>query len=387
MNDNAGPGTSPHNSNASATRASTLNANAVAKSRARRWRWWLIAGMVLIMLIGAIVAPTFKSKQQRAAVTIAKDAPPTTVVGLGYLEPASTLVTIGTPGGGDAARIASLQVVEGQEVEQGEIIAVLDTADRLNAQRKASQSQIDLKRLALQRQRLDMVNAIASRRAAVTRARADLDTAAAELKRQEDLVAQGFTSPSALQSKRREFLNAEATLEETSAALRRAETTTAASAHSSSSEFIDVAMVLRELAAAEADLAVTRANLDLATIRAPFKGRITAINARPGERIGNDGVVEMGATDNMRAVIEVYQSDIDRIRLNQSAELRADALTQTFAGKVERIGIAIKRQTVVNNDPATATDARVVEVFVALDADTSRKLSAYSRLQVRAKFK
>lgn len=357
-------------------------------------RWWLIAALAVL----SIVAISFvfwgmsQRKQERAAqVAAVANRPPPAVVGLGFLEPSSTVVTVGAPGSGDSQRIASLNVIEGQEVEQNQTIAVMDTAEKLQAQVRSAQAQIDLKRVMLQKQRLDMVSTIASRRAAVNRARADFEVTQAELKRQEDLVAQGFTSPSTLQGKRREFLNAQATLDEAIAALQRAETTVAPASGARKSgaaagEFIDVAVTERDLAAAEADLLVARANLDQAVIRAPFKGRIISIKAYPGERVGSDGVVEIGSTNKMRAVIEVYQTDIDRVRVGQAVALRADALNDMYMGKVDRIGIAVKRQTVVNNDPATATDARVVEVFVSLDDDTSRKLSTYSRLQVLAKF-
>lgn len=56
-------------------------------------------------------------------------------------------------------------------------------------------------------------------------------------------------------------------------------------------------------------------------------------------------------------------------------------------GVVERVGLKVKRQSVINNDPATDTDARVIEVRVALDAASSVRVSNLTRLQVRAHFK
>jgi HlyD family secretion protein len=46
----------------------------------------------------------------------------------------------------------------------------------------------------------------------------------------------------------------------------------------------------------------------------------------------------------------------------------------------------VKRQSIINNDPATDTDARVIEVRIALDAASSQRVASLSRLQVRARF-
>jgi HlyD family secretion protein len=53
-------------------------------------------------------------------------------------------------------------------------------------------------------------------------------------------------------------------------------------------------------------------------------------------------------------------------------------------GKVERIGSQVKRQTIVNTDPSTNIDARVIEVHVALDAASSQKAAKFTNLQITA---
>jgi HlyD family secretion protein len=324
-----------------------------------------------------------------ARVEVAEAPPPAAapaVVGLGYLEPASTVVIIGAPGGGESSRIVELRAAEGQQVEAGQVLAVLDSAARLAVQVESAQAHVRLKRLLLKRQRLDTESTLQSRRAALARARAELESSQAEYKRQLDLLTQQHTTAAVVDVKQKEFLTAQATVEEAEAALRRAESLVPVPQEGRTGNLIDVAVAEQELAAAEVDARVAQANLDQALIRAPFAGRVIAVKTRPGERVGSEGVLELGTTDQMRAVVEVYQTDITRIRVGQAVELRADVLQEPVAGTVERIGIAVKRQTVVNNDPATATDARVIDVHVALDPDKGLGLASLSRLQVRAVF-
>lgn len=344
--------------------------------------------LLLGILATAMLAAGYHYFSRRAAAPVAPVAEvrPPAVVGLGYLEPSSTVVKIGAPGSPDALKIGSLLVAEGDEVAAGQVLAVLDTAAKLAAQVKQSEAQVQLKQLQLERQRLEITYTIASRHAALERARANLDSSKAEFGRQQSLVDRNVATLANLEKKKMDFLNAQATVREMEAAIARIQAASEIAIPSRPRTVIDIAVTEQELASAEADLNVARANLELATIRAPFAGRVLTLKTRGGERFSNDGLLELGATQSMRAVVEVYQSDIWRIRIGQAASIRAEVLGQPISGTIERISATVKRQSVVNNDPATATDARVIEVFVALDEAASRKVAVLSRLQVQVVF-
>ena len=351
----------------------------------RRRRWLLMAlGLAAVAGVAAVWMHANRVPPPATVATAPARAP--AVVGLGYLEPASSVIKVGAPGTADALRVGVLNVQEGQEVEAGEVLAVLDTFDRLSAQLQASEAILRLKRLTLERQRVEIASAITSRRSALERARAELEMVKADFNRQQTLFERGVTTAANVEKKRRELLTAEATVREMQAALTRIETQAKLGPTDGTPSQIDVAVTELEVAAAEADVRVVKASLEQAKIRAPMRGRVLAIKTRAGERFSPDGLLEMGATDAMQAVVEVYQSDVSRVRLGQRVTVRAEALSAPISGTVSRIGVAIKRQSVINNDPATATDARVVEVFVAFDAEASRAIASLSRLQVHAVF-
>jgi len=140
----------------------------------------------------------------------------------------------------------------------------------------------------------------------------------------------------------------------------------------------DSADIAVRVAAAALDAA--RAQLALAEIRAPITGQVIEVHARAGEQIGPEGVVELGETDRMFAVAEVYETDIGLVRVGQQAKIESPALGAPLAGRVERIGLKVGRMDVIGTDPIAKTDARVVEVRIALDE--SERAHALTHLQV-----
>lgn len=349
-------------------------------------RRWLVPKLGLIVLIGVAALWAFVMRPIPPVPVAVTPVRPPAVVGLGYLEPASSVIKVGAPGAADALRVGVLKVQEGQEVEAGQMLATLDTFDRLTAQLHAAEAILRLKRVTLERLKVEIAANLTSRRSALERARAELDMVRNDFERQQTLFERGVTTTANVEKKRRELLTAEATVREMTAALARIETQSKLGPADGVASQIDIAVTEQEVVASEADVRVTKASLAQATIRAPIRGRILAIKTRAGERFTSDGLLEIGATEIMQAVVEVYQTDVARVRVGQLVTAKAEALPTPISGTVSRIGVAIKRQSVINNDPATSTDARVVEVFVAFDAATSRSIASLSRLQVQAVF-
>lgn len=147
---------------------------------------------------------------------------------------------------------------------------------------------------------------------------------------------------------------------------------------------VDVMAAETDVKSAIASQRRAEANLAQAYIKSPQDGQIYEIYARPGEVVGTNGIADIGKTSQMYSIVEVYQSDIKKIRVGQKVEINSPSLANKLQGTVERVGIQIKRQNTINADPTSNIDDRVVEVHVALEPDSSEKAAKFTNLQVQA---
>ncbi|MFN7468491.1 MAG: HlyD family efflux transporter periplasmic adaptor subunit, partial [Pseudanabaena sp.] len=88
-------------------------------------------------------------------------------------------------------------------------------------------------------------------------------------------------------------------------------------------------------------------------------------------------------TSQMYVVAEIYETDIGKIKVGQTATIESEAFEGLITGKVDRIGLRIAKNDVLGTDPAAKTDVRVIEVKIKLD--DSKKVSGLTNLQVRVK--
>lgn len=132
--------------------------------------------------------------------------------------------------------------------------------------------------------------------------------------------------------------------------------------------------------AAEAAVTAADAMLALSTVLAPRKGQILYVHTQPGERVGVEGVLEIGQTDIMYAVAEVYETDIIYVKKGQKAQIMSPALSGPQSGAVESIGLKVGRMDVLGMDPVAQADARVIEVHILLDDPAA--VSHLTNLQV-----
>jgi HlyD family secretion protein len=118
----------------------------------------------------------------------------------------------------------------------------------------------------------------------------------------------------------------------------------------------------------------------MAIVRSPLAGQVIEIHTRRGERVGGDGIAELGRTDSMYAVAEVYETDIGAVKIGAGATITSPALSEPLHGTVESIALKIGKADVLNTDPAAKIDARVVEVDIRLD--DSKSVRGLTNLQV-----
>lgn len=123
-------------------------------------------------------------------------------------------------------------------------------------------------------------------------------------------------------------------------------------------------------------------------LRSPIDGYVLSINSRVGERSSSDGVLEIGASQNMQAIIEVYESDIDRVFISQEVELFSEngGFDTKLFGRVERINPQVQQRQVLSTDPTGDADARIIEVLVNLDKESKALVRGFAGMKVIAKF-
>ena len=139
----------------------------------------------------------------------------------------------------------------------------------------------------------------------------------------------------------------------------------------------------QELRKAKAELKRQRIKLPDGELVAPFSGTVLEI-LRPGERPGSDGVLSIGRSDQMEAVLEVYESDIGRVRVGQRVLLQSEngGFDGELQGRVRRINPLVQQRDVISTDPTADTYARVVEVYVALDPADARRVRQLTGLKL-----
>jgi HlyD family secretion protein len=238
----------------------------------------------------------------------------------GRLEPRNGARRIAGPSDAVAV-VKALLVEEGDAVRRGQTVAVMDMFDVRDA--------------AVQKIRAEMV----SQEAAVARQKAEAENARQELERAKQLAAEGVGSVS-------DADRWENTRSAALAALLEATT---------------------RMESMRASLRAAEADRDRAVVRSPLAGRVLRVHARAGERVGPDGIAEIGETGAMYAVAEVYETDIPRVAKGQRATISSPALGRPLTGVVERVGLKVGRLSAVGADPAARNDARAVEVKIRLD--------------------
>jgi HlyD family secretion protein len=92
--------------------------------------------------------------------------------------------------------------------------------------------------------------------------------------------------------------------------------------------------------------------------------------------------MNLGDLSRMTAELEVYQTQIGQVAVGDAVSVTAEALPRPLSGAVTRIGLEVGRQTLTDASPAANTDARVVKVYVRLDAESAAVAQRYTNLQV-----
>lgn len=298
-----------------------------------------------------------------------------------------SIVTAGARTGG---RLAELLVEVGQEVEAGQVIAVIDPAD-LQALVRQAEANLAIARAGLKPTRSDVTmtgataslgvaQADAARQAALAdlaTARIQVNAARDEVRRLEPLQQSGFVSSQALDVAKVNIRIAEANVVAAVARVSAAEeahkaarTNTAVVVAKQGGVEAAEALVKR----AEAELAAARLRLAQSQVTAPTDGIVARRLAHPGEVIAlGQGLVAIVESRKLWVTAYVDETQIPRVRSGAKVEVRLDAFPhRPLAAHVAVVNAATGDSlSLAPSNTLPGTSTRVVQrVPVTITLDT-----------------
>tara|TARA_Y100001968_G_scaffold70619_1_gene61773 strand:- start:365 stop:1282 length:918 start_codon:yes stop_codon:yes gene_type:complete len=252
------------------------------------------------------------------------------VAALGQLNPLGEIRKLAAPtsGKGGTPRLSKLLIREGDSIFKGQILAVFDNRLKLEANLKSEQANLNI-----------LMSEIRIKKR--------------EINRYQTLVDKGAVALIVLDK-----MNDDLFLSET--------------------------RVLKLKSAIDA----IKVDLEQTQLKSPIDGIVLQILVREGERPDSSGVVKVGANQSMEALIEVYESDINRVQLGQAVDLISEngGFKGSLKGQVSLISPQVRQRRVLSTDPTGDADSRVVEVRVKLDNASAKKVSHLTGMKVIARF-
>jgi RND family efflux transporter MFP subunit len=293
----------------------------LTRRRRRKWLWLLgLAALALGGLAWYFTQPRPAAVETTPIVTTYPSQEFLVLNATGYVV-AQRKAAIASKATG---RLTWLGVAEGSRVKAGDIIARIDNRDVV-AQAESAQA------------------SVLAARAALLQAQAEVRDAAAQLKRNEDLLAKGFVSPATVDTAR-----------------WRADRAVAGVANA------QAAIGVAEANARNAEVAV-----DYTLIRVPFDGVILSKSANVGDMVtpfssaadSKGAVVSMADMSTLEVEADVSESSLAKIKVGLPCEITLDALPgERFRGRISRMVPTVDRAkaTVMTKVQFETIDPRIL---------------------------
>jgi HlyD family secretion protein len=336
----------------------------INKKVKRPWLWFL--GLVLAGGIAATTGTLLLKRQQT----------PTTDVSALTVPVETAAITVRISASGDVAPFRSvnlspknsgivdeLLVEQGDKVEQGQVIARMDSRD-LEAQLRQNQGAVaeaeaqlvDIGQATDREQIAQSEANLAAIEAQIADAQSRLNLARLNRDRNQNLVDQGAIAQSELDRTNSDVRSAEANLEQVQFRVEEARQRLIDLNQPPDPE--DIAQAEARLESARGRLQATATQIEDTLIRAPFAGIITQKFATEGAFVTpttsasdassatSSAIVALA--EGLEVVAEVPEADIAQIKPNQDVEITADTFgEQVFKGKVRFIAPeAIEKRSV-----------------------------------------
>ena len=321
----------------------------------------LVVAGVALLLVAALGAWWFSRAPAAAAVTV-QSAPLLRTLQFSARVATASRVDVGATVTG---RVLQVLVAEGAAVGASDVLVQLEGAEL--------QAALDQARASEQQAAARVAGLGSSGRqgaeAGVAQADSVLRAALSEGRRTQDLVAQGFLSPSKLDESQRAVTVAQAQLD-------------AARAQRAANAGTDVAQAQAQLSLARAATQAAQARLAQATLRAPAAARVLTRTVEPGQIVQpGKALLGLALAGPVEIVAQVDERFLDQLRVGQSASVVADAFAeQRFTARVVSIAPSVDAQRGSVEVKLTLTDAAPdflrEDMTVSVEAETARVDSA-----------
>ncbi|MEL6911136.1 MAG: efflux RND transporter periplasmic adaptor subunit [Cyanobacteria bacterium J06598_4] len=373
-------------------------------------------GIILSLLVVVSGCNSNSQAQSQDAVTETESqVQPQQVVALGKLAPKGEVIKLSVANAEDS-RVNQILVSEGDRVEENQVIAILqgfenrqrdleeaekevELAEARLAQVRAGetkQAELAAQRASISRLESQLRNETLERQAAIASAEAQLRQARLTYDRNFTLQQEGAVAMEAFDQSREGLDMAQAALNERLAQLDNTQQSLREEINQEREKLaqlqeirpVDVKVAEIELEKAIIAVEQVRAALEDTKVKVPISGQILRINTRVGEQVNTQqGIVELGQTDEMYAIAEVYETDIAKVRIGQPATISSEygGFAGELNGTVEHLGLQVgaKQLSQGSQDPTQDENSRIVEVKIRIDPADSQKVAGLTNMKVR----
>lgn len=338
------------------------------------------------------------------------------VVALGKLVPRGEVIKLSVANAEDS-RVNQILVAEGDRVQENQVIATLQGLENRQRDLEEAQKNVELAQAKLQQiragdtkqadlaaQRANIArlesqlrNEIVEKQAAIASGQAQLKQAQLTYQRNQTLAQQGAVTQQAFDQAQEGLDMAQAALNERQAQLSNTKQTLKQEITQEQQNLarlqeirpVDVRVAEIELERAIIAVEQRKADLEDTKVKVPISGQILRINTRVGEQVNTEeGIVELGRTDEMYAIAEVYETDIGKVRIGQPAIISSEygGFTGKLKGKVEHLGLQVGTKELSETsegDPTQDENSRIVEVKIRINPEDNKKVAGLTNMQVR----
>ncbi|MFN8509381.1 MAG: efflux RND transporter periplasmic adaptor subunit [Deinococcaceae bacterium] len=312
-----------------------------SSAKGKRWMLWVVGLVLCASAVGAVVY--FRSPSQEQSQTSNANTAVATrgdfrvsVSGPGTLQAIRSL-DIRTDVAGTLSRVPTV----GQRFKKGDLIAVLDSATLkrnlesalLNLEK--AQAQWDSQRVSQANSRTTQSQNIQTAQTTLVSAQRDLSSAQDTYISQKRVFAVGGISSQQLE-------DAHSVMEKAQAAVKSAQlqvdTLRQTLTFKNASDTQDLKNLKLAISSAQIQVDTAQSDLQNVQIVAPFNGVVSSVNVQQGAIVSGGATLGTLIDDSVLELpVQVDETEIAKVKLDQNVDVTLDAVSGTFRGKVIRI--------------------------------------------------